>query len=112
MGGIVGLLHTAVPKPVDPAHIRAMIGSLAHRVPDREGVWTAPGVGFGHRRLAIIDVASSPQPMASAKGAITVIYNKAELLHHLRIAVRSRIVADVPLGAFCRAGWTAPLSLR
>ncbi len=75
MCGIAGLFYPATPKPVDPARIRAMINPLAHRGPDGEGVWTAPGVGFGHRRLSIIDVAGSPQPMASADGAITVTYN-------------------------------------
>ena len=42
-----------------------MTDAQAHRGPDGEGVWTAPGVGLGHRRLAIIDVAGSPQPMAT-----------------------------------------------
>ncbi len=75
MCGIAGLFYAATPKPVDPARIRAMVDPLAHRGPDGEGVWTAPGVGFGHRRLSIIDVAGSPQPMASADGTITVTYN-------------------------------------
>ena len=75
MCGIAGLFYPATPKPVDPQRIAKMTAPLAHRGPDGEGVWTAPGVGFGHRRLSIIDVAGSPQPMASADGAITVTYN-------------------------------------
>ena len=75
MCGIAGLFYPATPKPVDPARLRAMIGALAHRGPDGEGIWTAPGVGFGHRRLSIIDVAGSPQPMASADGQVTITYN-------------------------------------
>ena len=63
MCGIAGLFHPATPKPVDPARLRAMIGVQAHRGPDGQGVWTAPGVGFAHARLSIIDVAGSPQPM-------------------------------------------------
>jgi asparagine synthase (glutamine-hydrolysing) len=75
MCGIAGLYYPATPKPVDPARIAAMADAQAHRGPDGSGVWTAPGVGLGHRRLSIIDVAGSPQPMASADGALTVTYN-------------------------------------
>ena len=75
MCGIAGIFYPATPKPVDPARISAMADVQAHRGPDGSGVWTAPGVGLGHRRLSIIDVAGSPQPMASADGALTVTYN-------------------------------------
>ncbi|HEX8554253.1 MAG TPA: asparagine synthetase B, partial [Sphingomonas sp.] len=73
MCGIAGLFHLATPKPVDPARIQAMTQAQAHRGPDGDGVWTAPGVGLGHRRLSIIDLAGSPQPMSD--GALTVTYN-------------------------------------
>ena len=73
MCGIAGIFHPGTPKPVDPARVGAMIAALAHRGPDGEGVWTAPGVAFGHRRLSIIDLAGSPQPMHD--GALTVTYN-------------------------------------
>ncbi|MGY2732487.1 XrtA/PEP-CTERM system amidotransferase [Sphingomonas sp. UYP23] len=75
MCGIAGLYYPATPKPVDPARVQAMADAQAHRGPDGSGVWTAPGVGLGHRRLSIIDVAGSPQPMASQDGALTVTYN-------------------------------------
>ncbi len=110
MCGIAGLFFPATPKPVDPARIRAMIDPLAHRGPDGEGVWTAPGVGFGHRRLSIIDVAGSPQPMASADGAITVtyngeIYNFAELRAELEAGgARFRTAGDTEI---LIEGWRA-----
>ncbi|MGN6270089.1 MAG: XrtA/PEP-CTERM system amidotransferase [Sphingomonas sp.] len=75
MCGIAGLFYPATPKPVDPARIRAMTDVLAHRGPDGSGVWTAPGVGFGHRRLSIIDLGGGAQPMASADARVTVTYN-------------------------------------
>ncbi|MFC3580559.1 XrtA/PEP-CTERM system amidotransferase [Sphingomonas hylomeconis] len=89
MCGIAGLYYPTTPKPVDPARIRAMADAQAHRGPDGSGVWTAPGVGLGHRRLSIIDVAGSPQPMASADGALTItfngeIYNYVALRHELQ----------------------------
>ena len=62
---------------------------MAHRGPDGQGVWTAPGVGLGHLRLSIIDLAGSPQPMASADGRAMLvfngeIYNYRELREELR----------------------------
>ena len=66
MCGIAGIFHPDVPKPVDAARVRAMADALAHRGPDGSGVWTARGVGLGHRRLSIIDVGGSAQPMLDA----------------------------------------------
>ncbi len=84
MCGIAGIFHCGTIKPVDPTRIERMTDVLAHRGPDGSGVWTAPGVGLGHRRLSIIDVEGSPQPMHSDSGRLTIsfngeIYNFAEL---------------------------------
>ena len=75
MCGIAGIFHCGTIKPVDPARVERMCDVLAHRGPDGSGVWTAPGVGLGHRRLAIIDLAGSPQPMHSADGRAVVVFN-------------------------------------
>jgi asparagine synthase (glutamine-hydrolysing) len=75
MCGIAGLFHPDVPKPVDPARIRAMADTLAHRGPDGSGVWTAPGIGLGHRRLSIIDLEGGAQPMVSADRELAITYN-------------------------------------
>ena len=75
MCGIAGLFHPDVPKPVEPARIRAMADTLAHRGPDGSGVWTAPGVGLGHRRLSIIDLEGGAQPMVSADRELAITYN-------------------------------------
>jgi len=75
MCGIAGTFHCGTPKPVDPARVSAMADALAHRGPDGSGVWTAPGVGLGHRRLSIIDLAGSPQPMPSADGRAMLVFN-------------------------------------
>ena len=89
MCGIAGIYHLTTPKPVDPARVTRMCDVMAHRGPDGAGVWTAPGVGLGHRRLSIIDVAGSPQPMASSDGQAMLvfngeIYNYRELREELR----------------------------
>ncbi|USI72128.1 XrtA/PEP-CTERM system amidotransferase [Sphingomonas morindae] len=75
MCGIAGIFHLSTPKPVDPARVRLMIDAIAHRGPDGEGVWTGPGVGLGHRRLSIIDLAGGDQPMASADGRLVTVFN-------------------------------------
>ena len=75
MCGLAGLYHPETPKPVDPARIRSMTDAMAVRGPDGEGVWTAPGVGLGHRRLSIIDLEGSPQPMHDASGALSLLFN-------------------------------------
>lgn len=89
MCGIAGIFHLTTPKPVDPARVERMCDAIAHRGPDGQGVWVAPGVGLGHRRLSIIDVAGSPQPMASSDGRAMLvfngeIYNYRELREELR----------------------------
>ncbi len=75
MCGIAGLFHPAQPRPLDPARVAAMLAPMRHRGPDGEGVWHAPGVALGHLRLSIIDVAGSPQPMASADGRLMIVFN-------------------------------------
>ncbi|MBR0551927.1 XrtA/PEP-CTERM system amidotransferase [Stakelama marina] len=75
MCGIAGLFYPATPKPIEPSRIATMTEALAHRGPDGSGVWAAPGVGLGHRRLSIIDLEGGAQPMASADGQYVVSYN-------------------------------------
>ncbi len=79
----------STPKPVDPLRVTRMCDAMVHRGPDGAGVWTGPGVGLGHRRLSIIDVAGSPQPMASSDGRAILtfngeIYNFRELREELQ----------------------------
>jgi len=76
MCGIAGIFHPDVPKPVDPARVEAMCDVLAHRGPDGSGIWTAPGVGLGHRRLSIIDLSdAAAQPMAAPDGRAMLSFN-------------------------------------
>ena len=75
MCGIAGIFHCGTVKPVDPLRVERMCDVLAHRGPDGSGVWTAPGVGLGHRRLSIIDLAGSPQPMHSPDGRAAIVFN-------------------------------------
>ncbi len=113
MCGIAGIFHPAVPKPVDAARVRAMTDALAHRGPDGSGIWTAHGVGLGHRRLAIIDLSEKgAQPMLSpdAREAITYngeIYNYREVRAELEekgFVFRSESDTEVILAAWRQWG--------
>ncbi|KHK91161.1 XrtA/PEP-CTERM system amidotransferase [Novosphingobium malaysiense] len=112
MCGIAGIFHLETPKPVDPGRVEAMCDAIAHRGPDGHGVWTAPGVGLGHRRLSIIDLAGSPQPMAACDGRAMLvfngeIYNFRELRHELKNAgavFRTDGDSEVILAAWQRWG--------
>lgn len=88
MCGIAGIFHLETAKPVDPARVRQMTDAIAHRGPDGAGVWTAPGVGLGHRRLSIIDLGGGAQPMLTPDESLAVtfngeIYNFAEVRREL-----------------------------
>ena len=52
-----------------------MTDTLSHRGPDGDGFHIAPGVGLGHRQLAIVDLASGDQPLYNEDGTICVVYN-------------------------------------
>ncbi len=75
MCGIAGILYTDRDRPVDPAVLKAMGDSIAHRGPDAEGFWIEPGIGLAHRRLSIIDLAGGDQPIGNEDGSIQVVFN-------------------------------------
>ena len=63
MCGIAGIVDLNAPREIAQGRLYAMTDAIAHRGPDGEGHWFAPGVGLGHRRLAIIDPEGGIQPM-------------------------------------------------
>jgi asparagine synthase (glutamine-hydrolysing) len=93
--GINGIFayHYAA-NPVDSAELTRTRDHMAARGPDGMGEWIAPDrrIGFGHRRLSIIDLsAAAAQPMASADGKLVVTYN-GEVFNHreLRAELEAR----------------------
>jgi asparagine synthase (glutamine-hydrolysing) len=75
MCGIAGLIYLDG-EPVSPAVLQRMTDAIAHRGPDGEGQWIEGEVGFGHRRLAIIDLSpAGQQPMVSADHRFVLSYN-------------------------------------
>ena len=75
MCGITGWFDTTGDRPPDRALVRAMNDSLLHRGPDGEGFYFGSGIGFGHRRLAIIDLITGDQPMFDAARTVCVVFN-------------------------------------
>jgi asparagine synthase (glutamine-hydrolysing) len=71
-----------------------MRDTLVHRGPDDAGTWISPDrrVGFGHRRLSIIDLsAAGRQPMTNEDGTVWITFN-GEIYNHasLRRELESR----------------------
>lgn len=75
MCGICGQFHYKEDKLVNPATIRKMTETLAHRGPDDEGFYISGPIGLGFRRLSIIDLAGGHQPMTNQKEDVWVVCN-------------------------------------
>ncbi|MFL6763753.1 MAG: asparagine synthase (glutamine-hydrolyzing) [Sphingomicrobium sp.] len=82
--------------------LERMIGALSHRGPDDEAIWVDPEarIGFGHRRLAIVDLSpAGRQPMHSADGRFVLTFN-GEIYNHKELRIALERVGAVPGG-----GW-------
>src|SRR5690242_16889546 len=76
MCGICGIVNLDRLEPVDLGHIAMMRDSLEHRGPDDAGIYLAPGVALGHRRLSIIDLRpEGHQPMCNEDGTVWIVFN-------------------------------------
>ncbi len=74
MCGIVGSVSFS--RPVQTERLVLARDLLAARGPDDSGVWCEDTVGFGHRRLSIIDLSpAGHQPMHFADGRYVIVYN-------------------------------------
>ncbi|MGC2110617.1 MAG: XrtA/PEP-CTERM system amidotransferase [Candidatus Korobacteraceae bacterium] len=75
MCGISGIFEFDPTRAVEREAVHRMNESLRHRGPDDEGIFLGPGIGLGHRRLSIIDVAGGHQPISNEDGTIWVLLN-------------------------------------
>jgi asparagine synthase (glutamine-hydrolysing) len=91
MCGICGQIKITDDEPVNPETIERMTRTMFHRGPDDSGYFYDGRVGFGFRRLSIIDLAGGHQPMSDAQKTVWVVFNgeiynykelKAELMGH------------------------------
>jgi asparagine synthase (glutamine-hydrolysing) len=91
MCGIAGVLYEDPSRLPDRGVLAAMGGQLAHRGPDAQGFWVAPGVGLVHRRLSIIDLGGGGQPIGNEDHSVQVVFN-GEIYNYraLRSGLRER----------------------
>ena len=75
MCGITGIVDTRGTRPIDRERLSRMNESQHHRGPDGGGLHVEPGVGLGHRRLSIIDVATGAQPLYNEDDSVVVVFN-------------------------------------
>ena len=75
MCGIVGILDLNGRRDIS-RELLSRINEVQHdRGPDECGLHVEPGVGLGHRRLAIIDVSTGQQPLYNEDGSVVIVYN-------------------------------------
>ncbi len=91
MCGITGLFDTQGRREVERARLSRMNDSQWHRGPDEGALHLEPGLGFGHRRLSIIDIATGQQPIFNEDQSVALvfngeIYNYLDLMQELRAA--------------------------
>jgi len=75
MCGITGIFDTRGHAAIDRATLQRMNDSQLHRGPDEGSLHLEPGVGLGHRRLSIIDIATGQQPLFNEDGSVVVVFN-------------------------------------
>ncbi|NND34451.1 MAG: asparagine synthase (glutamine-hydrolyzing) [Saprospiraceae bacterium] len=75
MCGICGIINASANHPVHQRELETMAKAIVHRGPDDEGFYLQSNVGFGFRRLSIIDVHNGHQPMSNEDGTIWIIFN-------------------------------------
>ncbi len=75
MCGLSGFVDVAGVTPDAGEVLRRMNRRLTHRGPDAEGYFQRGPAWLGHRRLSVIDLAASIQPMSTADGRHTLVFN-------------------------------------
>lgn len=75
MCGFVGFTTDDYDNATNRAIVQDMADRIKHRGPDDDGYYVTDGIAMGFRRLSIIDLAGSPQPMQNEDASITLTYN-------------------------------------
>src|SRR5215472_2482456 len=75
MCGIAGVVSSRRDDHIDVATVHTMCNAIIHRGPDDEGILVKNGVGFGMRRLSIIDLAGGHQPVFNEDRSIWIVFN-------------------------------------
>ena len=106
MCGIAGLVlrHGATPSA---GTVEALIGALAHRGPDGQGLHVQGNVALAHNRLAIIDLMTGDQPLFVGAAALVAngeVYNYRELRERNQLSCATGSDCEPPLHLYRRDG--------
>jgi asparagine synthase (glutamine-hydrolysing) len=121
MCGIAGWFSPAsnIQAEAEP-RLQAMLAAITHRGPDGNGIWLDRHAALAHARLAIIDLDSGKQPMASGDSKLHLVYN-GEIYNYR--ALRAELAAagypfcthsdtEVILALYRHHGWQGFSRLR
>lgn len=75
MCGIAGILNFDGELPVPSGLLREMVAAIRHRGPDDDGFFQSGPLGMGMRRLSILDIANSRQPLFNEDRTLALVYN-------------------------------------
>jgi asparagine synthase (glutamine-hydrolysing) len=75
MCGICGKVYIDRSRRIEDDEITAMRDTMVSRGPDAGGNHLDRYAGLGHRRLSIIDLAASVQPMSNEDGTVWIVFN-------------------------------------
>ncbi len=84
MCGICGIIYKDPSRRVDPQLLRRMTDIITHRGPDDHGYYIHNNLGFGFRRLSIVDLALGHQPMANHDESMWIVFN-GEIYNHAEV---------------------------
>ncbi len=84
MCGICGKLTFDREASVSSALVKTMADTMHHRGPDDEGYYFSGQVGFGFRRLSIIDLKTGHQPISNEDGTVWIVFN-GEIYNYLEL---------------------------
>lgn len=89
MCGIAGIIFKDRGRAVEEPTLVRMTDLLRYRGPDDRGIRSWGNVGFGHRRLSVIDLEGGHQPMGNDDQSLWVTFN-GELYNYLEL--RSELI--------------------
>ena len=89
--GLIGFLSASGDAASSGPGVEAALSDMRHRGPDEGGVWHDADVAIGFRRLALIDLDHSHQPLPWLGGRYQLIFN-GEIYNYLEL--RDRLARD------------------
>lgn len=94
MCGITGIFDMNGGRAIDMCQLQRMNDSQVLRGPDEGSLHLEPGLGLGHRRLSIIDLATGQQPMFNEDGSVVVVFN-GEIYNYRQLIGELQVLGHV-----------------